>query len=95
MIARIATFEGGDADEMRRLNNELLVERPGSLPSGLVRVIVLMKDDTHWSLSRSSTMRNPPRPRRLVSRKWATRSLSACEAGVSASRATRSPLMSR
>ena len=50
MIARIATFEDGDADEMRRLNNELLVERPGSLPSGLVRVIVLMKDDTHWSV---------------------------------------------
>lgn len=50
MIARIATFEGGDADEMRRLNNQLLVERPGELPSGILRVMVLMKDDTHWSV---------------------------------------------
>ena len=49
MIARIATFEGGDVDEMRRLNNELLVERGASaLPSGVQRVMVLMKDDTGW-----------------------------------------------
>ena len=50
MIARVATFEGGDADEMRRINNELLVERSDSLPAGLRRVIVLMRDDTHWSV---------------------------------------------
>ena len=50
MIARIASFEGGDAEEMRRLNNELLVERPATLPSGLLRVMVLMKDDSHWSV---------------------------------------------
>ena len=50
MIARIATFEGGDAAEMRRINNEMLVERSASLPNGLLRVIVLMRDDTHWSV---------------------------------------------
>ena len=50
MIARIATFEGGNADEMARLNNEMLVERPNQLPSGILRVMVLMKDDTHWSV---------------------------------------------
>lgn len=50
MIARIATFEGGDADEMQRLNNELLVERPAELPAGILRVMVLTKDDTHWSV---------------------------------------------
>ena len=50
MIARIATFEGGDADEMRRINNEVLVERSASLPSGLLRVMVLMRDDTRWSV---------------------------------------------
>lgn len=50
MIARVASFEGGDAKEMQRLNNELLVERPGELPSGILRVMVLMKDDTHWSV---------------------------------------------
>ncbi len=50
MIARIATFEGGDADEMARLNNEMLVERPTQLPSGILRVMVLMKDDAHWSV---------------------------------------------
>ena len=50
MIARIATFEGGDAEEMYRINNELLVERSRPLPTGLLRVIVLMRDDTHWSV---------------------------------------------
>ncbi|HEX4719702.1 MAG TPA: hypothetical protein VH300_14335 [Thermoleophilaceae bacterium] len=50
VIARVATFEGGDAAEMRRINNEMLVERSTSLPSGLLRVIVLMRDDTHWSV---------------------------------------------
>jgi len=50
VIARVATFEGGDVDEMRRVNNEMLVERSAALPSGILRVIVLMKDDTHWSV---------------------------------------------
>ena len=50
MIARIATFEGGDAEEMRRINNEMLVERSKPLPSGLLRVMVLMRDGTHWSV---------------------------------------------
>jgi hypothetical protein len=50
VIARIATFEGGDADEMRRRNNEILVERPTELPAGILRVMVLMKDETRWSV---------------------------------------------
>ena len=50
MIARIATFEGGDVEEMRRINNEMLVERPAELPAGLLRVMVLMRDDTRWSV---------------------------------------------
>ncbi len=50
MIARLATFEGGDAEEMRRVNNELLVERSAQLPDGMLRVMVLMKDDTRWSV---------------------------------------------
>ena len=50
MIARVASFEGGDADEMRRLNNDLLVERSSELPAGMLRVMVLMKDDSHWSV---------------------------------------------
>jgi hypothetical protein len=50
VIARVASFEGGDAEEMYRINNELLVERPGSLPSGLRRVIVLMQGDSRWSV---------------------------------------------
>jgi hypothetical protein len=50
VIARIATFEGGDAEQMRRINNEVLVERSSSLPTGLLRVMVLMQDDTHWSV---------------------------------------------
>ena len=50
MIARVASFEGGDAEEMYRINNEILVERQNSLPSGLRRVIVLKRDDGRWSV---------------------------------------------
>lgn len=51
MIARIATFEGGDAEEMRRLNNEMLFERAATaLPPGILRVMVLMKDESKWSV---------------------------------------------
>jgi len=51
VIARIATFEGGDAEEMRRLNNEMLVERGATaLPPGTLRVMVLMKDESTWSV---------------------------------------------
>jgi hypothetical protein len=50
VIARIATFEGGDAEEMGRINNELLVERSSTLPPGLLRVMVLMRDNSRWSV---------------------------------------------
>jgi hypothetical protein len=51
MIARIATFEGGDAEEMRRRNNEMLVERGATaLPPGVLRVMVLTKDDSRWAV---------------------------------------------
>jgi hypothetical protein len=35
---------------MRRRNNEILVERPTELPAGILRVMVLMKDETRWSV---------------------------------------------
>jgi hypothetical protein len=51
VIARVATFEGGDAEEMCRLNNEMLVERGSTaLPPGISRVMVLMKDESSWSV---------------------------------------------
>ena len=51
MIARIATFEGGDADAMRTLNNEMLVERGASaLPAGVERVMVFMNDNSRWKV---------------------------------------------
>jgi hypothetical protein len=50
VIARVASFEGGDAAEMSRLNNEMLVERSASLPAGVLRVMVLKRDDTSWSV---------------------------------------------
>jgi len=50
VIARIASFEGGDLEEMGRVNNELLVEHPNELPPGILRVMVLMKDDSSWSV---------------------------------------------
>src|SRR5690349_3559341 len=40
-------------------------------------------------------MRNPREPRKLVSRRWAMRSRSACGGSVWASKATRSPLTSK
>jgi hypothetical protein len=51
VIARIATFEGGDIEEMRRRNNEMLVERGSTaLPAGVLRVIVLTKDESQWAV---------------------------------------------
>jgi hypothetical protein len=50
VIARVATFEGGNAEEMGRRNNEMLVERPSELPAGILRVMVLMKDESRWSV---------------------------------------------
>ena len=50
MIARISTFEGGNAKEMGRRNNEMLVERATELPAGILRVMVLMKDESRWSV---------------------------------------------
>ena len=51
MIARVAMFEGGNAEEMRRLNNEILVERGQTeMPAGVLRVMVLMKDESQWSV---------------------------------------------
>ena len=50
MIARVATFEGGDAEEMGRRNNQMLVERATELPAGILRVMVLMKDRSSWSV---------------------------------------------
>jgi hypothetical protein len=44
VFARVATFEGGNIEEVRTLNNELLVNDPGRLPDGLKRVIVLEGD---------------------------------------------------
>ena len=41
MFARIATFEGGDVEEMGRLNNERLVDGTANLPEGLLRASVL------------------------------------------------------
>jgi hypothetical protein len=41
MIARVATFEGGDNDAVRRLNEET----PPNLPDGLRRVMVLGNDE--------------------------------------------------
>jgi hypothetical protein len=52
VIARIATFEGGDAEEMRRRNNEMLVGSAGTeLPAGIRRVMVLMNEgENRWSV---------------------------------------------
>ncbi len=44
MFARIATFEGGDVEEMRRLNNERMVDGTADFPEGMLRASVLQGD---------------------------------------------------
>ena len=44
MFARIATFEGGDVEEMRRLNNERMVDGTADFPAGMLRASVLQGD---------------------------------------------------
>lgn len=41
MFARVATFEGGDLEQVRSLNNDMLVNDPERLPEGVERVMVL------------------------------------------------------
>jgi len=52
VIAGIATFEAGEGDEMRRRNNDLLVERATDLPPGTLRVRAPMNEGaSRWSVS--------------------------------------------
>jgi len=44
MFARIATFEGGNLEELRTANNDMLVNEPGRMPEGVKRVMVLEGD---------------------------------------------------
>jgi hypothetical protein len=44
LFARVATFEGGDLEQVRTVNNNLLVNDPGRLPEGVKRVMVLEGD---------------------------------------------------
>jgi hypothetical protein len=37
VFARVATFEGGDVEELRRLNDERMAEGSAGLPDGLER----------------------------------------------------------
>ena len=41
MYARVATFEGGDVDELRRLNEERMAEGTAGIPDGVTRAMVL------------------------------------------------------
>ena len=44
MFARVATFEGGDLEQARSVNNDILVNDPSRLPAGVKRVMVLEGD---------------------------------------------------
>jgi hypothetical protein len=44
VFARVATFEGGDVERLRNVNNEMLVHEPGRMPGGVKRVMVLEGD---------------------------------------------------
>jgi hypothetical protein len=41
LFARVATFEGGDLEQVRNLNNEILLSDPSRMPEGVKRMIVL------------------------------------------------------
>ena len=41
MYARIATFEGGDVDELRRMGEERMAAGTGEMPEGVARTMVL------------------------------------------------------
>ncbi len=44
MFARIATFEGGNVDELRRLNEERMAQGTAGIPDGVTRAMVLQGD---------------------------------------------------
>ena len=44
MFARVATFEGGNVEELRRLNDERMAQGTAGLPDGLKRAMVLQGD---------------------------------------------------
>ena len=44
MYARVATFEGGDVDELRRLNEERMADGTADIPEGVSRAMVLQGD---------------------------------------------------
>ena len=44
MYARVATFEGGDVDELRRLNEERMAQGTAGIPEGAKRAMVLQGD---------------------------------------------------
>jgi hypothetical protein len=41
MYARVATFEGGDVDELRRRNEERIADGTAGIPEGVTRAMVL------------------------------------------------------
>ena len=41
MYARVATFEGGDVDELRRLNDERMPAGTAGIPEGVTKAMVL------------------------------------------------------
>jgi hypothetical protein len=41
VYARVATFEGGDVDELRRLNEQRMADGTAGIPEGVTRAMVL------------------------------------------------------
>ena len=44
MFARIATFEGGNVDELRRMGEERMADGDSGMPEGVSRAMVLQGD---------------------------------------------------
>ncbi len=44
MFARIATFEGGNADELRRMGEERMADGESGMPEGVSRAMMLQGD---------------------------------------------------
>jgi hypothetical protein len=44
VYARVATFEGGDVEELRKLNEQRMADGTAGIPDGVQRVMVLEGD---------------------------------------------------
>jgi len=88
VFARIATFEGGNVDELRRMGEERMADGESGMPEGVSRAMVLQGDRRLFVTFFDS--REAMQAAEHASSRWATRSRRTSAAGASPSTPTRS-----